>query len=78
MPYKRRQDGLTAADRRLESRLWNELLAFLAILGNLAINPALNALALIAGLVTALALLTRVSAMRIVQWQPHARIDKVS
>ncbi len=56
MPFRRRHDGLTAADRRLEDRLWGELIAFLTILGGLALNAAINGPILLAGLATATAM----------------------
>lgn len=77
MPFRRRQDGLTASDRRLEEKLWRDLLAFLAIVHGLAANAVLNGPLIIASLVVATALLTRVTAMRVMIWQPHGRINKV-
>ncbi len=77
MPFRRQHDGLTAADRRLEARLWRELVAFLAILGGLAHNAVVNGQLLLAGLAFATVLLNRVLALRVVQWRPHQQIDKV-
>jgi len=76
MPMKRRQAGLTAADRRDESRLWSELISFLTLMSGLVGNAA-NAGLLVACIAVATGLLARVSAMRIHVWAPHPPIDKV-
>ena len=73
MPYRRRQQGLTAADRRVEVRSWLELNLFLEHLGGIIGNLPL----LEAGLNVAYGLLNRVLAMRTVVWGAHARINKV-
>ena len=73
MPYLRRHQGLTAADRREEDRSWHELVLFLGHLGGIVGNlPLLGA-----GLAVANRLLNRVLSMRTVLWGAHARIDKV-
>ena len=78
MPFRRRHDGLTAADRRLETRFCGELIAFLTILGGLAHNAVINGPILLAGFAAATAMLTRVLSMRVVEWHPHLKIDKVT
>ena len=75
MPYRRRHQGLTAADRREEDRLWYELVLFLGHLGGIILA---NLPLLAAGLNVAYGLLNRVLAIRTVVWGAHARIDKVS
>ena len=75
MPILRRHEGLTAADRREESRMWEELLAFLTLLGVLAANGPMF---LAAGLVVAGGLLTRAMSIRVMHWEAHPAIDKVA
>ena len=76
MPMKCRHEGLTAADRRDESRLWSELISFVTLVGGLVGNAA-NAGLVVACMAIATGLLARVSAMRVYEWAPYPPIDKV-
>ena len=76
MPYRRRQSGLSAMDRRKEQELWTLALTLLTALAAIAINPIHHQL-FVAGLALAAALVTQATAMRNVAWNPHAAIDKV-
>ena len=40
MPYRRRQDGKTAIERREELELWGLIVGILTALVGLAVNPA--------------------------------------
>ena len=73
MPVRRRQDGLTAADRREESRLWMQIVELLTYLNGMVGNIPF----LIAGLAFVVGLIANVEAMRRVDWLPHPAIDKV-
>ncbi len=73
MPMRRRQDGLTAADRREESLLWKQIVELLTYLDGMVANIPflLTGLAFVAGLIA------NAEAMRRVEWLPHPAIDKV-
>ena len=77
MPYRRRQDGKTAIERREETKLWGLVVGILTVLVGLAVNPA-NAPQVAAAAATVAGLMTAAPAMRTVVWDDHAPIDHVS
>ena len=77
MPYRRRQDGLSALERQEEHDLWANAVAILTLLIAVANNPLHNHI-LVAGTALVAALIARATAMRTIAWNAHAPIDKVS
>ena len=77
MPYRRRQDGLCAMERREEVKLWTLIISLLTVLVAAAANPALQGI-VAGGLVLVGGLIARANAMRTMVWNPHGNIDKVA
>ena len=77
MPYRRRQLGKTAHERRTEVKLWTVILGILTLLGALVANPA-NAPIVAAGLAAVGGLIAAANTLRVVVWDAHAPIDHVS
>jgi cobalamin synthase len=76
MPYRRRQDGLGALERREEKKLWMNIIAILTILVTIANSPAHQQI-LIVGVGFVTAMIARATAIRSIAWVAHPPINKV-
>ena len=77
MPYRRRQDGKSANERRAEVKLWTVILGILSLLAALVANPA-NAPIVAAGLAAVGGLIAAANTLRAVVWDDNAPINHVS
>jgi hypothetical protein len=76
MPYRRRQDGLGALERREEKKVCINIVAILTILVAIHNSPAHHQL-LVLGIGFVTAMITRATAIRNIAWMAHPPINKV-